>query len=130
MNVLLLKELKRFKLHNCLSRFRGKCFMSVDVYVRRIREKIEPQTGSTIVEVMQKTVDAALAQRARLGVPMFAHINHPNFGWAITADDLSRVENDRLLEVYNGHPLVNNLGGGGSPGVEQMWDTLLTGGKV
>ena len=33
-----------------------------------------------------------------------------------------------LLEVFNGHPQVNNLGGGGVPGVEAMWDTMLTAG--
>src|SRR5437763_739745 len=85
---------------------------------------VSPQGGSSVFDVIQRNVNAI---RRVQGLPS---INHPNFGWAMTADDLSRVENDRLLEVYNGHPLVNNLGGGGSPGVEQIWDTLLTGGKV
>lgn len=59
------------------------------------------------------------------GVP---HINHPNFRWAISADVLAQVKHDRLLEIFNGHPLVNNYGGGGVPGMEQVWDMLLTGG--
>jgi hypothetical protein len=33
------------------------------------------------------------------------------------------------FEVYNGHPTVNNVGGGGSPSLDQMWDELLTGGQ-
>ena len=57
------------------------------------------------------------------GVP---HINHPNFGWAITADDLAALRNNKLFEVYNGHPMVNNLGGSGHPGLEQVWDTILS----
>jgi hypothetical protein len=60
------------------------------------------------------------------GVP---HINHPNFEWAFGAEELAQVENDRLLEIFNGHPRVHNDGGGGFPSLEEIWDILLTGGK-
>jgi hypothetical protein len=33
------------------------------------------------------------------------------------------------FEVYNGHPTVNNYGGGGAPSLDRMWDELLTGGQ-
>src|SRR5262245_39362800 len=46
---------------------------------------VEPQGGSSVVEVLQRNVDAI---RKANGVP---HINHPNFYWAITPDDLGRV---------------------------------------
>jgi hypothetical protein len=36
----------------------------------------------------------------------------------------------RLLEIFNGHPSVHNAGGGGFPGMEEIWDALLTGGKT
>lgn len=84
---------------------------------------VTPQGGSSVVDTIQRNVDAIRKAGA------MPSINHPNFGWAITADDLRRVENDKLFEVYNGHPTVNNLGGGGSPGMEQVWDTLLTAGR-
>jgi len=84
---------------------------------------IAPQTDSTLLGTVQKNVDAV---RAVDGVP---HINHPNFGWAISADVLARVTNDKLIEIHNGHPLVHNHGGGGHPGMEEVWDQLLTGGK-
>ncbi len=58
------------------------------------------------------------------------HINHPNFGWAITADELKAVQNDKLFEIYNGHHQVNNLGGGGVPGMEEVWDRILSSGKL
>lgn len=63
--------------------------------------------------------------RAAGGVPQ---INHPNFGWALTAAEIGKVKKVNLIEIYNGHPLVNNLGGGGSPAAEEIWDTLLTAG--
>ncbi len=84
---------------------------------------IAPQTDTTLLGTIQKNVDAV---RGVEGVP---HINHPNFGWAIGADVLARVRNDKLIEIHNGHPLVHNDGAGGSPGMEEVWDRLLTGGK-
>ncbi len=82
------------------------------------------QGGRTVVEMMQRMVDAIRAAR---GVPS---INHPNYTWAITADDLRQLERTRLFEVYNGHHLVNNLGGGGAPGLEETWDRILSSGKL
>lgn len=84
---------------------------------------VEPRTGQDVVSTIQANVDAI---REVDGVP---HINHPNFAWSFGADELRQVEGDRLLEIFNGHPLVHNVGGGGSPGLEQVWDALLTSGK-
>jgi arylsulfatase A-like enzyme/CubicO group peptidase (beta-lactamase class C family) len=84
---------------------------------------IVPRTDSTLLGTVQKNVDAV---REAEGVP---HINHPNFGWAISQDVLSKVRNDKLIEIHNGHPLVHNEGGGESPGMEAVWDFLLSQGK-
>ena len=73
---------------------------------------------------LQRTVDAI---RKVGGAP---HINHPNFGWAINADDLKAVRNDKVFEIYNGHHQVNNFGGGGVPGMEEVWDRILSSGKL
>jgi hypothetical protein len=85
---------------------------------------VQPQHGNSVADTLQRNVDAIRAVR---GVP---HLNHPNFHWAITADDLLKLRNDKLFEIYNGHPEVNNLGGGGLPGLEEMWDIILSNGKL
>ena len=86
-----------------------------------VSRKVDPiGAGSSIADTLQKNIDAI---RMAGGVP---HINHPNFGWAITADDLAAVRNTRLFEVFNAHPMVNNEGGSGHPSLEQMWDALLS----
>ena len=36
------------------------------------------------------------------------------------------MRNNKLFEVYNGHPMVNNAGGSGHPSLEQTWDALLS----
>lgn len=84
---------------------------------------VEPRFDSTLLGTVQANVDAV---RAVDGVP---HINHPNFGWALSWQVLERVRDDRLLEIFNGHPDVHNLGSLDAPGMEAVWDTLLTRGK-
>lgn len=83
---------------------------------------LAPQTDTTLLGTIQKNVDEV---RTVKGAP---HINHPNFGWAIDQFTLLKVKNNNLLEIFNGHPLVHNGGGGGTPGLEEVWDFLLTSG--
>ena len=85
---------------------------------------VAPATGTSVLAVAQQNVDGI--RRAK-GIP---HINHPNFTWAMTTDDLRQLERTRLFEVYNGHPEVNNAGGGGAPGLEEMWDRVLSSGRL
>ena len=87
-----------------------------------VAHHVHPQGGNSVVEVLQRNVDAI---RHAHGIP---HINHPNFRWAITADELKQVKNNRLFEIYNGHPQVNNIGGGTVPGLEEVWDAILSAG--
>jgi hypothetical protein len=98
----------------------------IHINATNLREKIEPQEGSSVVDVMQKTVNAVLEQRQRTGVPMFPHINHPNFGWGITAEELMQLDGERFFEVYNGHPMVHNEGDDKHAGVDRVWDIVLT----
>jgi hypothetical protein len=84
---------------------------------------VEARSAESLVGTIQANVDAI---REVDGVP---HINHPNFQWAFSESELLRIERDRLLEIWNGHPTVHNDGGGGSASLEEIWDTLLTAGK-
>ena len=85
---------------------------------------IKPPGGPSVVAMAQNMIDAIRAAR---GVPS---VNHPNYGWAISPDELGQLQRTRLFEVFNGHPLVNNLGGGGVPGLEETWDRMLSSGKL
>jgi len=100
-------------------------FQSRAVHVNglNLRELVVPRQESTLVGTIQANVDAV---REKTGVP---HINHPNFGWSLGPADLAQVSGYRLLEIFNGHPSVHNHGGGGYPGMEEVWDLLLTQGK-
>lgn len=91
-----------------------------------LKEFIAPQGGSNVVDVLQANVNAVLAQRERTGQPMFPHINHPNFGWAITAEEILQIRGERFFEVYNGHPSVRNEGDEHHASTERMWDIILS----
>ena len=58
------------------------------------------------------------------GREVLPHLNHPNFGWAVTAEDLAAVTSERFYEVFNGHPGVNHRGDKDHPSVERIWDLV------
>lgn len=97
----------------------------VHVNATNISEFIEPRGGVSVREVMQNNVDAVLEQRERTGRPMIPHVNHPNFRWAVTAEDIIALQGERFFEVYNGHPLVHNHGNDEYPSTERIWDIVL-----
>lgn len=96
----------------------------VHINATNLRDFIPPSGDTTVAGTMQKTVDAVLKQSEQTGVAMFPHINHPNFGWAITLEDMISLKGERFFEVYNGHPLVNNYGDSSHMSTETMWDKI------
>lgn len=97
-------------------------FDKADIHVNAFNSSrvVGEQGGKSRREVLQRCIDAV---RAAGGVPS---ANHPNFKWSLSADDLAAAKGYRHFEIYNGHPDINNWGGGGSPSLEDMWDDLLT----
>jgi hypothetical protein len=104
-------------------RFAGR---SVHVNGIHLAEVILPQGGSSAVEVMQRNVDAVIEQGRRLNRPVLAHVNHPNYEWGLTPQDVAAVEGERFFEVYNGHPAIRNYGDETHFSTEAMWDIALT----
>jgi len=76
--------------------------------------------------VMRLNLHAIAEQEKSTGEPILAHLNHPNFRWAVTAEDLAHVVEEKFFEVYNGHPLIGHLGDETRPGDEQIWDIANT----
>ena len=89
-------------------------------------ELLPPMKGDSIVDVMQRNIDAVAARRKQTGVQTLVHLNHPNFGYAITAEELMQVVGENFFEVYNGHPGVHNSGDALHVSTERMWDIINT----
>ena len=87
---------------------------------------IAPMTAESALEIMQRAVDAVRAQREQTGQPMIIHLNHPNYIWGVTAEELMRVQGEKFFEVYNGHHSAHNGGDDAHLGTEPMWDAVLT----
>ncbi len=89
-----------------------------------LREAVTPLGGTGITDTIER--DAA-AIRAAGGLP---HINHPNWGWALNAEQIAAAKSIKHFEVFNGHHAVNIHGGGGSPSTEEIWDSVLSTGHL
>lgn len=87
-----------------------------------LQELILPMGGETIVDAMRNNLRVILEQEAATGREILPHLNHPNFHYAVTAEDLAHVVQERFFEVFNGHPGVNQLGDHEHISVERMWD--------
>ena len=96
----------------------------IHLNAHNVREMLPPRGGDSVYEVIQQNVDAVIAQRERTRQPMFVHLNHPNFGWGVAAEDLMRVRGENFFEVYNGHPGVSNEGDEQHASTERIWDII------
>lgn len=97
----------------------------IHMNVTNLEQVILPQGGNSVLDVMQANIDAVNDQRERTGRPMMIHLNHPNFFYAVRAEDLMRIRGTKFFEVYNGHPEVHNSGTRVLPGTERLWDISL-----
>lgn len=87
---------------------------------------IAPVGGKTVVDAINNNLRAVEEQAKKNGEPILIHLNHPNFGWAVTAEELAKVTREKFFEVYNGHPAINHLGDDKRASVEKMWDICNT----
>ena len=100
--------------------------LPIHINATNLQDLIKPQGGKSVRETMSNNLQAIKRQQERIGRPIFAHLNHPNFGWAITAEDMAAVEEEKFFEIYNGHPGVRQNGEKNHPGLEKMWDIANT----
>lgn len=89
-----------------------------------ISELIEPQGGTSVADVLQNNLDQVHQQRENTGAPIMPHINHPNFYYAVSLEDMKTLNGERFFEVYNGHPMVQNMGDSIHMSTEEMWDLI------
>jgi len=83
---------------------------------------VPPQHGNSVVDALQRNIDAI---REVGGIPQ---INHPNWTWAFTHKEMRVLEGCNLFEIYN--PNCNYFGGLNYPGMEEIWDGILSYGTV
>jgi hypothetical protein len=98
----------------------------VHMNATNVRDLLQPLGGETVAAAIRANLRAAEDQAKRLGREILVHLNHPNFHYAVTAEDLGEAVEERFFEVYNGHLAVNHLGDTTHASVERIWDIANT----
>ena len=90
-----------------------------------LRDTLKPIDGADVTETVRANIRQAEAAGKKTGWPGLVFLNHPNFGWGQTAEDMLAVEELKFFEVFNGHPGVRNYGDATHASCERVWDILL-----
>lgn len=98
----------------------------IHMCVANTSELLPPTGGDSVIDVIQRNMDAAVSRRERSGEVTLVHLNHPNFGYAVTAEQLMQVVGENFFEVYNGHPSVHNAGDELHASTARQWDIINT----
>jgi hypothetical protein len=86
--------------------------------------QITAKPGQSMVETLQNGIDAARQAGA------LPQINHPNWQWSFSSDEMKELHSVHLFELLNVNHDSNNFSAGGKAGTEEIWDRLLSGGMV
>lgn len=97
----------------------------VHINAVNIENVVAPQHGDSVADTIRRNMEAIDAEGQRSGREVMAHLNHPNFGWGVTVDEVAAMPLERFFEVYNGHSGVRNYGDETHPSMEALWDLAL-----
>lgn len=101
-------------------------FRELPVHVNSLNpRRLTPHMmGGSVVETMLRNVNAV---RAAGGLP---YVAHPSWRNAMTAEHLKALPDCSLFELFNSGVTTYNYGDGTRPSVEQMWDQVLSTGRL
>lgn len=99
---------------------------SIHLNAVNIARTIEPLDGVDVVDVIERNTAAAMEQSRQTGAPVLVQVNHPNFIYSLTAEDLARARSLEFMEIFNGHPISTDGGDHHHVPVEKIWDIVLT----
>ena len=91
-----------------------------------ILEAITPRDGGTVREAIANNLHAVMESAARSGRQVLVHVNHPNYKWGVTAEDLAAVVDEQYFEVWNGVQGDNDPGDQQHPSTDEIWDIANT----
>lgn len=75
---------------------------------------------------MTKVLEAVEKSASKAGRQIFVHVNHPNYKWGVTAEDLASVIDEEFFEIWNGFHGDNDPGDAHHPSTDEIWDIANT----
>ncbi len=89
-----------------------------------IKSLITPASYESNIDGINDVVEKVNSQGG------LASINHPNYQWWVSVDDIKYSKDAWAFEVFNGHMHSNNEGSLKSMSTEEIWDDILSSGKL
>lgn len=99
---------------------------SLHINASNLGEQLAVQEGATVQEMMARNVRVVDESARRAGRDILLHVNHPNYKWGVTAEDLAAVVGERFFEVWNGVDNDDDPGDATRPDTDHLWDTANT----
>lgn len=100
--------------------------LPIHINATNITGQIDPQHGESVEDTIRRNLIAINQHAEEHGREVLPHLNHPNFGYGVTAEDIAPVLEERFFEVFNGHTGVNNLGDELHASTDRIWDIVNT----
>jgi hypothetical protein len=90
-------------------------------------EPIPPQKSNvSAADAVERTLQAAAEASHSSRRPVLIFVDHPNFQWNLTAEELTAAPSLRFLEIHNALEDCHTYGDQLRAGAERIWDILLT----
>ena len=100
----------------------GRSSSFVDLW--NARRALKPIVCDSKREGLQRVVDTAYKRSA--GTPLGLHLNHPNWQWNCTAEEIAPLDRLRFVEVFTALNSCNCHGDASRPSTERIWDIVLS----
>lgn len=89
-----------------------------------VRDVVLPLDGKNVSETIAVNIRQMEEQSKKTGYQNLTFLNHPNWKYGVTAEEMVAVNSLRYFEMYNGHPGVQNYGDAEHASTERMWDII------
>lgn len=99
---------------------------AIHINAINVGEHIPTQNGASVPEVINRTLRAVKDSASRTGREILVHINHPNYKWGVTAENLAAMLDENFFEVWNGVDIDNDPGDAHHPSTDELWDIANT----
>ncbi len=91
-----------------------------------LSEPLPMESASTLRETLVRNHAQVEASATRTARPVLFQVNHLNYKWGVTAEDLAAVRDLHFFEIWNGVDNDNDPGEAPRPGTDEMWDIANT----
>ncbi len=99
---------------------------AVHLNATNLIQLITPTVRANARETIAANLKLVQEQAALHGREILVHVNHPNYNWGITAEDLAAVVDESFFEVWNGVDNDNDPGDDIHPSTDEIWDIANT----